>query len=373
MRKSIILFIFLLPIILFSQQWYQLYDEAIKLEASGKYAEAIEKFKKVITMKPQDEGTVRAYGTLFIDYFPNREIGICYFNLGDYQKAVDYLKLSISQKPSTRGAQYLKLAETKLTPPQQQPVQPPPQQKPIQPPPQQPTKVYDKPKVTDMLKIAVLPFDTKGLSMDIGNMVLDKMITSLLSIQRFEVMERAELEKILQEQKLSLSGVVDVSTAAKVGKGIGLDAIMIGSVSSTGGTVSLDARLIDTETASIITSKDAYIYNQDITSIKKLVDDIAQKIAADIPVIEGFVVQTEGTTIYIDIGSDKGMKKGLKIVVYREGEDIKNPITGEILGKKIIQVCEAVVSSVQNKLSICNITKTLSNETVFPGDKVITK
>lgn len=371
MKKSIIILIFLLPVILLAQQWYQIYDEALKLQASGKYAEAIEKFMKILAIKSKDEGTIRAYGTFFVDFFPNREIGVCYYNLGEYQKAADYLKLSLSHKASTRASQYLKLAETKLTPQQQQPHQP--YKQPVQPPKQQPTKVYDKPKVTDMLKIAVLPFDTKGLSMDIGNIILDKMITSLLSIQRFEVMERVELEKILQEQQLSLSGIVDVSTAAKVGKGIGLDAIMIGSVSSTGGTVSLDARLIDTETASIITSKDAYIYNQDITSIKKMVDDIAQKITADIPVIEGFVVQTEGTTIYIDIGSDKGMKKGLKVVIYREGEDIKNPITGEILGKKIIQVCEAVVSSVQNKLSICNITKTLSNETVFPGDKVITK
>uniref|UniRef100_A0A7C4U7I6 Uncharacterized protein n=1 Tax=candidate division WOR-3 bacterium TaxID=2052148 RepID=A0A7C4U7I6_UNCW3 len=373
MKRIIIISIIFLPFILLSQQWYQIYDEGLKLQAKGRYQEAIEKFMKVLSMKPQDEGTVRAYGTLFIDYFPNREIGICYYNLGDFQKAYDYLKLSLSQKPSTRASQYFKIVEAKITPQQpQQPRYEQRQQIPIQTQPQQPKEI-SKPKVTDMLKIAVLPFDTKGLSLDIGNMIIDKMITSLLSIQRFEVMERAELEKILQEQQLSLTGVVDASTAAKVGKGIGLDAIMIGSVSSTGGTVSIDARLIDTETASIITSKDAYIYNQDITSIKKMVDDIAQKIAADIPILEGFVVQTEGNTIYIDIGSDKGMKKGLKVVIYREGEDIRNPITGEVLGKKIIQVCEAVVNSVQNKLSICNVTKSLSNEQVFPGDKVITK
>ncbi len=270
--KKIIFLLTFLPILLFSQQWYHIYDEGLKLLASGRYTEAIIKFKQVLTIKTKDEGTIRAYGTLFIDYFPNREIGVCYYNLGDYERAYEYLKLSITQKFSNRAQQYLKLVEGKIT--QKPTPTPTPVLTPTPTPIPQPQKVYDKPKVTDMLKIAVFPFDTKGLSIDIGNMILDKMITSLISIQRFEVMERAELEKILQEQQLSLSGVVDVSTAAKVGKGIGLDAIMIGSVSSTGGTVSLDARLIDTETASIITSKDAYIYNQDITSIKKMVDDI---------------------------------------------------------------------------------------------------
>ena len=359
------------------ERWYEVYGRGVTAMKQGRYAEAIIHFQKAISKKSRDTGRIRAYGTVFVDYFPNREIGICYYFLGEYEKALQFLKLSMSQKPSNRAKLYLAMTKKKLG------VEPPPPatQKPapgMPTPTHTYTPTYQKPaprkskeRPVERMKIAVLPFETKGLSVDIGDMVLDKMITSLVNLGRFDVMERAELEKVLQEQQLEISGIVDAATAARVGKGIGLDAILLGSVSSTGGTVSLDARLIDTETAGIITSKDAYVYSKDITSIKKIVDQIANQIVADVPEVEGYVVQVEDTTIFIDIGSDKGIKKGLKVVVYREGEPIKNPVTGEVLGKKIIHVCEAVARVVQPKLTECHIVK--STETPRVGDRVITK
>lgn len=45
----------------------------------------------------------------------------------------------------------------------------------------------------------------------------------------YEVIERDQLEKIMKEQKLSLSGALDESSAAEVGRVLGLDVIIIGN------------------------------------------------------------------------------------------------------------------------------------------------
>jgi curli biogenesis system outer membrane secretion channel CsgG len=47
---------------------------------------------------------------------------------------------------------------------------------------------------------------------------------------RFEVVERALLQKILEEQKLSMTGVIDKSSASQIGKVLGVKAIITGSV-----------------------------------------------------------------------------------------------------------------------------------------------
>ncbi|MCF6169752.1 MAG: CsgG/HfaB family protein [Bacteroidales bacterium] len=49
----------------------------------------------------------------------------------------------------------------------------------------------------------------------------------------YEVIERDQLEKIMKEQKLSLSGALDESSAAEVGRILGLDVIVLGNVSYT--------------------------------------------------------------------------------------------------------------------------------------------
>ncbi|RLD50692.1 MAG: hypothetical protein DRJ05_19305 [Bacteroidetes bacterium] len=46
----------------------------------------------------------------------------------------------------------------------------------------------------------------------------------------YQVIEREQLEKILKEQRLSLSGVLDEASAAEVGQLLGLDVIIMGSV-----------------------------------------------------------------------------------------------------------------------------------------------
>jgi len=49
----------------------------------------------------------------------------------------------------------------------------------------------------------------------------------------YQIIEREQLEKVLREQRLSLSGAIDENSAAEVGRLLGLDVIIMGNVSYT--------------------------------------------------------------------------------------------------------------------------------------------
>jgi len=85
----------------------------------------------------------------------------------------------------------------------------------------------------------------------------------------------------LEEQKLGMSGILDASTAAEIGKGIGVDAIVLGSVTKSGSNLAIDARLIDTETAEIITAQDEICHRTNIQNLKDAINRLAMEISQD--------------------------------------------------------------------------------------------
>ncbi|MCK9203177.1 MAG: CsgG/HfaB family protein [Saccharofermentanaceae bacterium] len=61
----------------------------------------------------------------------------------------------------------------------------------------------------------------------------------------FTVVERTQLEKVLQEQNLSNTGIVDDAQAATIGKVLGIDAIIMGSVTYTSKDEPSQSQLVD--------------------------------------------------------------------------------------------------------------------------------
>ena len=65
-----------------------------------------------------------------------------------------------------------------------------------------------------------------------GKTISDKIITSLVKNGHYSVVNRSMLDKILNEQKLSMSGIVTDDNVTKIGEMLGVDAVIIGTVSS---------------------------------------------------------------------------------------------------------------------------------------------
>jgi TolB-like protein len=224
-------------------------------------------------------------------------------------------------------------------------------------------------RVGERLRIAILPFENRGSaeSMDL----LDKLITVFVNLDRFKVLERAQLEKVLQEHQLGMSGFLDATTAAEIGKGIGVDAVVTGSISWNQAEVGVDARFIDTETAAIISARDAYARSTDLRSLNEMLEQLAEKFRGDLPVVMGYVINVEPDKITFDLGRNKNVKKGMKCYVYREGAPIIHPVSKEVIGKMIDILCEAQLQDVYEGYSIGKFITRKGVPSI--GDMVITK
>ena len=95
--------------------------------------------------------------------------------------------------------------------------------------------------------IAVVDFESLRVDKSVGRALAEIVRTELIGTDKFIVLERGELEKVLTEQELSMSGVTDSETAVEVGKLVGAEFVLVGSISRLGNTYILNVRLIKVE------------------------------------------------------------------------------------------------------------------------------
>jgi TolB-like protein len=95
--------------------------------------------------------------------------------------------------------------------------------------------------------VAVVDFRSLGVEEYVGQTIAEIIRTELIGTEKFTVLERGALEKVLAEQELSMSGVADEQTAVRVGKLVGAKFVMVGSISKLGSNYILNSRLIDVE------------------------------------------------------------------------------------------------------------------------------
>jgi len=73
-----------------------------------------------------------------------------------------------------------------------------------------------------------------GTDQDIGKGIADQLITQLLNGGDYRLIERTNLDKLIAEQNLSNSDRADPATAAKIGGVLGVDAIIVGDITTFG-------------------------------------------------------------------------------------------------------------------------------------------
>jgi curli biogenesis system outer membrane secretion channel CsgG len=93
-------------------------------------------------------------------------------------------------------------------------------------------------------RVAVLDFDYAtvrsdvaaffGTQTDVGKGVADLLVTKLVQNGTYSVIERKQIDKVLAEQNFGASGRVDDATAAKIGRILGVDVLILGSIHTFG-------------------------------------------------------------------------------------------------------------------------------------------
>ena len=108
----------------------------------------------------------------------------------------------------------------------------------------------------DVPTVAVMDFSgfmlgQSGNSEPIGKAVSAMLVTEFAVRDGLEVVERQQIQDLLQEQRLALSGRVDESSAVEIGKLLGVQYVFHGSVVSIATQLRIDIRAVDVETSEI--------------------------------------------------------------------------------------------------------------------------
>ena len=100
--------------------------------------------------------------------------------------------------------------------------------------------------------IAVLEFTGKNVSAVEASALTDRMRSELFRTGQFRVIEREMMDEILGEQGFQMSGCTTDECIVEMGRLIGVDQIISGSISRVGEVFSIAARTVDVETAEIV-------------------------------------------------------------------------------------------------------------------------
>ena len=243
-------------------------------------------------------------------------------------------------------------------------------------------------------RVAVMDFEDKTGhgGWHIGSGMADMLTTALVKSGKFIVIERQQLAKIMQEQSLGMSGAVTAQSAAQVGKLLGVELMVTGSVnefgqkeSSMGGSlggrlggmgglnrlgvetktarVGTDVRLVNTTTGEIVAAEgiaeeeskkgvdvgtDDFSFSDnpgwDETLTGKATRKVVNKVVAlitesmaKVPWAGMIIKVNPDKTVMLKPGALGGVAVGDKFTVYSKGEEIIDPETGMSLGSEETQ------------------------------------
>jgi curli biogenesis system outer membrane secretion channel CsgG len=245
-----------------------------------------------------------------------------------------------------------------------------------------------------------------GQDVDVGKGISDLLVTDLVKDGSYSVIERKALDKILKEQNFSNSDRADPNSAAKIGKLLGVDAIIVGSITQFGNEtkntniggggggfggfglggvghkkskaiVAVTARLVDIDTAEILGVAEgkgesarestsllggggnwhgfgggaADFGSSDFQStiigeaVKAAVDSMSQEVIADRDKLVARTIVVEGLVAAVDSGQiilNVGAKNGVKVGDQLNVERVTKEIKDPSTGKVIRRLASPV-------------------------------
>jgi len=132
--------------------------------------------------------------------------------------------------------------------------------------------------------IAVVDFtDLQGNVTELGRFIAEEFSVALAGAGKgFEVVDRTHLKTLLQEHKLAISGVIDPTTAKKLGQIAGVDALVTGTITPFGDSVRISVKILDTATAKVIGASSG-----DIPKTKAIEELLAKGIETEVSTPSG--------------------------------------------------------------------------------------
>jgi TolB-like protein len=152
-------------------------------------------------------------------------------------------------------------------------------------------------------KIAVVNIQSPKIN--VSEYIIESLIMHLVNEDKFIIIERSEMDIIQREQDYQLSGAVSDETAVSIGKHLGTQFIITGSLLPIGDNYSLRLKITNVETAQIIGTQ-IYIVQLDNVLLSLLNspdqdDEIADETKKQVYIDNVNITNNNTTTINGDV------------------------------------------------------------------------
>ena len=244
-------------------------------------------------------------------------------------------------------------------------------------------------------RIIVFPFTESGAAgTGIGRLIADAVITKLHGLGRFEMVDRVNIEKIMDEQRLLLSGLMETDNAIKIGNLAGAKLAIVGNVTgfSVGknskggfdGSANVDLKVINVETSqiekAINTGASAAVeYSekhsdqvQRETARQQLVNKItdnAYSSMRELFKLKSYIMTVDGRKVTMRLGEDMGIRTNWRFDAVKKGSSIKDPFTGEILKSNDLEIANIWITKVDKNISYGKVYT--SRGVLTPGTQLV--
>ena len=102
--------------------------------------------------------------------------------------------------------------------------------------------------------VAILDFEGRGISQMEAATLTDRLMSEMVATDAVILVERNQMNEIMEEQGLQQSGCTSAECAAEVGALLGVQNMVSGSFGKLGNTYTVDAKMFSVETGATIRS-----------------------------------------------------------------------------------------------------------------------
>ena len=126
-------------------------------------------------------------------------------------------------------------------------------------------KLLQEPKKGEKASYGFLDFSTDDKNSAVEKYITDALTEAVFNTGKVKIIERDNLEKIINEQKLQSSGLVNESQAANIGNIAGVEYVCYGTIKEIENGYTVSVRVVDVESGEICAmsraniTKDAYL------------------------------------------------------------------------------------------------------------------
>jgi len=122
--------------------------------------------------------------------------------------------------------------------------------------------------------VAILDFEGRGINQMEAATLTDRLMSEMVATNAVIMVERNQMNEILQEQGLQQSGCTSSECAAEVGALLGVQNMVSGSFGKLGNTYTVDAKMFSVETGATIRSS-SKTHKGDVDGLLVIIEIVA--------------------------------------------------------------------------------------------------